>query len=269
MERPGVRREAVLDGIFSDGVVLVESEGDRTVYQAAFEATQSDTRRLDVLFIAMGGTGSFGEVVSFFRKLKIPVSIIADLDFLLEKANIERVLDSMDESGDIARRVEAVGGQINSKKPVLSPKQFREQLQDILDGQEFGCDRDGWGGQEHKLIDKLRRLAKELTPSTRPKSGGVDVLRADPGLHGEVVGLLADLKRQGIFLVPVGELEQWQPVDSEGAPGKSAKGEWASWAAEQVFEHPGQWSDLTKFVGEVVYFLERASGRYSRDGSES
>src|SRR5690606_36976298 len=35
MDRPIIRAETILDGIFADGVVLVEADGDRAVYQAA------------------------------------------------------------------------------------------------------------------------------------------------------------------------------------------------------------------------------------------
>ena len=40
LRNPRTRAEAILDGVFSKGVVLVESEGDREEYQAASEKTR-------------------------------------------------------------------------------------------------------------------------------------------------------------------------------------------------------------------------------------
>src|SRR6185436_17578252 len=38
LERPTLRAEAVLDGIFAQAVVVVEADGDRLVYQTAWES---------------------------------------------------------------------------------------------------------------------------------------------------------------------------------------------------------------------------------------
>src|ERR1043166_4889494 len=53
-EKPLVRAETIFDGMFADGVVLVESEGDRAVYQAVWESTPQISQ-LDILFVPLNG----------------------------------------------------------------------------------------------------------------------------------------------------------------------------------------------------------------------
>src|SRR5262249_37642609 len=78
VRNPRARAEAILDGIFSKGVVLVESEGDREEYQAASEALEDYPSR-EAHFVPVGGTGGFAEPLRFYRSLDIPAAVIADL----------------------------------------------------------------------------------------------------------------------------------------------------------------------------------------------
>lgn len=78
--RPTVRAESVLDGIFSQGVVLVEADTDRTVYAAVWETLLPEFHA-DVHFSAVGGIGGIADLAALYKTLKIPVAVIADLDF--------------------------------------------------------------------------------------------------------------------------------------------------------------------------------------------
>jgi hypothetical protein len=53
---PSARSETILDGIFSDGVGVVESEGDREVYEAAWSHISRDIPS-ELQFVPVGGTG--------------------------------------------------------------------------------------------------------------------------------------------------------------------------------------------------------------------
>jgi hypothetical protein len=46
LKKPTVRAEAVLDGVFAQAVIVVEADGDRTVYQAVFETLGNELRHL-------------------------------------------------------------------------------------------------------------------------------------------------------------------------------------------------------------------------------
>jgi AAA domain, putative AbiEii toxin, Type IV TA system len=96
LEKPTLRAESVLDGIFSESVVVVEADSDRLVYNATWE-TLSNELRLDVHFAAVGGIGGIADTCKLYRTLHIPVVVIADLDMVTTSGALRRVLDAMAE----------------------------------------------------------------------------------------------------------------------------------------------------------------------------
>jgi predicted ATP-dependent endonuclease of OLD family len=90
-EKPLVRAETIFDGMFADGVVLVESEGDRAVYQAVWESTPQISQ-LDILFVPLNGKGPMADVATFFSALRIPVAVVADLDLIKDDGIIPKLL---------------------------------------------------------------------------------------------------------------------------------------------------------------------------------
>ena len=82
-KRQGARVETILDGLFAEAVTVVESEGDRLVYGTTWERLASQYRH-DVHFVSVGGIGGFANTCELYRKLQIPVCVIADLDLMRE-----------------------------------------------------------------------------------------------------------------------------------------------------------------------------------------
>ena len=93
-EKPLVRTEAIFDGLFADGVVLVESDGDRAVYQAVWEILTQEIQ-LDLLFVPVNGKGAMADIAGFFKTLQIPVAVIPDLDLIRDDGVIPKLLASM------------------------------------------------------------------------------------------------------------------------------------------------------------------------------
>ena len=56
---------------FSQAVSIVESEGDRAVYEAATEMLNKDLQQ-DTHFVSVGGIGGFASTSLLYKKLKIP-----------------------------------------------------------------------------------------------------------------------------------------------------------------------------------------------------
>jgi len=97
LDKPTLRAESVLDGLFSESVVVVEADGDRLVYNTTWE-TLGKELRLDVHFTAVGGTGGIADTCKLYRTLQIPVVVIADLDMVADSGLLRRVLDVMAEA---------------------------------------------------------------------------------------------------------------------------------------------------------------------------
>jgi len=103
-----------------------------------------------------------------------------------------------------------------------------------------------------ELRRRLSRLANDIDRMRRLKRGG---LRAYEGsLRDKMASLLDALRSHGLFLVPVGELEQWLDGRSVGLS-TSAKRAWANAAAQAVQSTGKQVGDVWGFVSDVGRFL--------------
>src|SRR2546427_4091622 len=156
--KPFSRAEAILDGLFTEGVVLCESDGDRLVYESTLQTL--DTPRLDVRFIPVGGIGGFKEPVQLYRAMEVPIAIAADIDFLA-KAELPKVVEELgakkDTTTNLSDRIAKCAEQIRAIEPELSPAAVIEKLK--LLGSYSGP----WSAQkEAELRSELKKLVRKL-----------------------------------------------------------------------------------------------------------
>jgi len=220
-----------------------EADTDRTVYQAAWETLQND-KRIDIHFSTVGGAGGIAHTCNLYRALKIPVAVIADLDTLVNQQVLRQVLETLAERVDVepllerAQKIELV---IKRIQPTLSPDCVQTRLRAVGSG---GMD---WSrGDDAFVATQLRSIANDLDRIKRLKAGGVASL--PPELRGEVENIITELSRYGLFLVPVGELEQWFD-GTKVSVSKQDKPAWANAAANYIQNggphEDGVWGFLT------------------------
>lgn len=250
LTRPTLRAESVLDGVFSQAVVVVEADGDRLVYQAAWESIK-DKARLDLHFATVGGTGGLADTCQLYRTLRIPVAVIADLDVLVDDGRIGRVLESLvnDPAACTAlhESCRAVASAVQSLPPVVSPKVVGERLAKI------GQLRRDWSKRDDVSVrNELRALSNDIDRMRRLKRGGIADF--DQPLQGQIRDIVDRLARIGLFLVPVGELEEWLAAHDVGVS-KSDKRAWSNAAAELISKVGQQDGDVWAFMRAVAQFL--------------
>ena len=107
-------------------------------------------------------------------------------------------------------------------------------------------------GHDAAVVGKLRKVANELDRMKQLKSGGVESL--PHGLKLDVIQMIDDLTRHGLFLVPVGELEQWMD-ESKVSVSKQEKAAWANAAAAYIRGGEPQKDGVWTFVKLVAEFL--------------
>jgi hypothetical protein len=251
LPRPTLRAEAVLDGIFAQGIIVVEADGDRLVYQAAWETIQSEFR-IDVHFSTVGGTGGISDTCRLYRTLRIPIAVIADLDMLMDAERIRRVLQSL--IGDpslqdaIFGECKQISEQIRRIPPLISASELANELDSVR------CSSMNWDAGEDDVVKRrLRELTTRLDRMGRLKRGGVTSY-SDNQLGARISDLLQKLTAFGLFLVPVGELEEWLASHSVGES-KSNKRAWANAAAQRIQKLGKQSDDVWEFVSSVVRYL--------------
>jgi hypothetical protein len=114
------------------------------------------------------------------------------------------------------------------------------------------CSMDWNKHDDIEIRRRLRQLSNDIDRMRRLKSGG---LRAYSGEFGDKMGaLLERLRAYGLFLVPVGELEEWLSGYEVGVS-KSDKRAWSNAAAQTIQKAGKQDEDVWQFVSAVGYYL--------------
>lgn len=251
--KPTLRAESVLDGIFSQAVVILEADGDRLVYQTTWE-TLANEKRLDIHFAPVGGTGGIADTCHLYKTLNIPLAVIADLDLLSNNDRLTRVLHEMttpDIAQGIMKDINKVMDEIRKMPPTVTSDGVRKALERLLSNPM------DWDKQDDAVVCKeLRGTANTLDRMRRLKSGGVDGFPEDIASPMRLV--VVRLSAIGIFVVPVGELEEWLKSASI-KESKANKWAWASAAAQHIQRSGVQQGDVWDFMRSVgAYLIEQA-----------
>jgi hypothetical protein len=254
VRNPRARAEAVLDGIFSKGVVLVESEGDREEYQAASEALEDYPSR-EAHFVPVGGTGGFNEPLRFYRSLDIPAAVIADLDAVCDTDKIAAISNVLGPNADAVR--EAIGQlrdvvqKIKSLPPPITEERATERLKELSE-QSWAWKQGG----DNVLRRKLNELEGQLKRIQRLKEGGIEAYRDHAEIYAGLQAVVEKFTRYGLFFVPVGELEDWVKHLMHDQPkGSASKTDRAALAAEKIRAAPEKKGDIWAFVQSVLDYL--------------
>ncbi|NGZ97850.1 MAG: hypothetical protein CV089_17300 [Nitrospira sp. WS110] len=253
--KPLSRSEIILDGLFTEGVVLCESDGDRIVYESVLQTLSQSYP--DLRFIPVGGVGGFKETAKLFRALEVPIAIASDFDLLLksELSEIVGVLDVADLSA-LKAKINGLQEVILKVAKGLTAEEAIIRAEDVVQSIKTRTARDQRGNFE--LVSELRRelslLSRELSPQQDLKSKGL--AGAPESLRGEISSLITELKRSGLFLVPCGELESWVPMLMTGVT-RENKSLWATEAARQIEDHGEREGDIWAYVRSIVDYFER------------
>jgi hypothetical protein len=251
LKKPAVRAESVLDGIFSEAVVVVEADTDRAVYQAAWETLQEETR-LDIHVTAVGGAGGIADTCHLYRTLKIPIAAIADLDVLVDGDRLRQILARLADGTNVEQlldRAADIGNQIKLIPPTLSSDDVRDRLRSVL-----SAEMEWSKGHDVTVRKQIIEIANKLDRMKRLKSGGIECLPSE--LQGAANEIVEELGRYGLFLVPVGELEQWL-AQSEVSVSKQNKWAWANDASAHIRGAGPQDVGIWNFLRGVARFLRQ------------
>lgn len=250
IEKPSTKSESILDGLFAEAVTVVESEGDRLVYGTTWD-TVADEFQHDVHFVSVGGLGGIADPCVLYKTLKIPVCVIADLDVIRELGVFENILKAVaptESIREIMSEVQRIVEQVKALGPIYDEEHTRNLLATVL------TEKLDWTNVEQlKRIRKdLSELSTGLSQTARLKKG-LESLQTYPIYH-DLVALLHKCRIHGLFLVPVGELEDWVPILTTDGPSRKRKAEWANFAANRIRESPTNNEDIWEFVRQMACF---------------
>jgi hypothetical protein len=129
--------------------------------------------------------------------------------------------------------------------PTVSAENAKQRLA-ALSGQVVNWD----DGSDVSLRRELNRLSGELDRMRRLKSGS----QLPSPVKVELDSLLMDLAAKGLFVVPLGQLEDWL---EEAKISASTKWAWANEAASYVQTAPPQLADIWEFLRQIAKFFSR------------
>lgn len=206
VSRPSIAADEIFDGLFADGVIIVEAHNDRMIYQAALLAASQDFH-VDVQFVTVEGTGGIAPAANFYRVLRIPCVVIADLDVIVESpTSVRNLLEGIgvpaEELDDLLKLVAELHDELRAMPPTMTAEEA------VAEFKKIETDGISWSDEgDFRFVDRLRELARRVERSRRIKKGAEGF--EDVQFKERLVTVIDACKKRGLFLVPVGDLENW------------------------------------------------------------
>lgn len=238
---PLLRYSNVLDGLFHDAVVLCESDADCRYYAAVLDhlpkAKGEALRDPQLLFTHCGGKARMSSVVDALRAVSVPVVVVADFDVLKEVKDIQRLVTALGgQFAEYEADLKMVARALESDAKPLR----RLTLKDDLVAKIEALSDDNITRRD---AEQLRAVIRSDTGWDKAKRAGIKAV-SQGGASEACERLLAGLRKLGLLVVEVGELERFAPGISGHGPG------WVTEVLEQkLHEAPG--ADAVEFVRRI------------------
>lgn len=207
-DNPDLKYSNALDSIFHEVCVLCEDDSDCRFYNAVadYQAELDNDRWPDAIYVPCGGKHSVPRLASALRQLGVPVHTILDIDALSDEIYLKKLVESF---GDDWSVIEKLWKDVNSAvtkgvKP-LSHDQIKTRISEILN-EEVGLPKS-------KIVETMR----SDSPWSIVKMAGKGAIPR--GQATISFGKLEKaLRKIGIFIVPVGQVEGFAPDIGKHGP---------------------------------------------------
>lgn len=246
---PVLKSARVLDGLFYNGVVVTESDGDVALYRSVLDEMD---KALSITFINSYSKQSSVHVAKPCHAMGVPCALVVDFDGLRIRDEFRALYEGV---GGLWADIESAYDDLLREIEGVDTAAARlEEAQALLDGIVSEIKR---RGDAQLRLSLLRKRIKEVRESAstwaQAKKRGKDSLSA----AGKVSFDLIDrrCRQLGLFIVPCGEREAW--LEPEVTYAKNNKRAWTGRALGYIGENPlSQDHALRTFVSEVYAFCE-------------
>ena len=199
---PLTKYSSVLSGVFHERVIICESDSDCMFYSSLLDIPAVHLGpHPDVLFVHANGKHRIAIQVSALMELGVQVDVIVDMDILQDENDLKKLLETLGGNWEEAQtRVASVRTAIDQHKPWLTAGEVAKGIQKVLAHvpQE---------GEFPRLSrQKIDALFRKASPWDAIKDAGVDAIPKGQA-SSDFDSLKASLEAQGLWIVPVGELE--------------------------------------------------------------
>ena len=233
---PILSSQRVLEGVFSRGVVVCESDTDRVIYNSVAIHEHS---KQEILFIHAHNKQTIKNVVKLLKDASIPTAAIIDIDIFNSEADLSNAISAFDADfnlDEILSLREDIASKIEGASEEEIALELRQNLIELVDQ---------LNNNEHSLSGArgaLNRIRAESTNWAGLKKEGI--VSFEKELQTKAQRIIKESLKVGLYIVPVGELEGWMQLGVR-------KNRWVLPALEEI--HNGRCPEnLKSFVGDII-----------------
>lgn len=213
---PLLKYSNIMSSLFHKSVVLCESDSDCKMYSIIENhLKQLSEKYSETLFIHCGGKHRMAKIASALRSLKIDVKLIADIDMLNDDQVFKGIVEAFGiEWIRVQSDYNKIVTNLHSPKEQINRNDTKTTINRIIDNSQAQ-------NLSTREIKEIRNAIRTISKWDSIKSGGVNSIPAGDATSA-FNNLNNILQKNGIYIVPVGELECF--IKSIGSHGP----EWTS-----------------------------------------
>ncbi len=208
-QKPELRYSNALEGIFHEQTIICEDDSDcRLINSIADHLDINSTDQwLDTAYVPTGGKHGVSKIAGVLRRIGVPIKAVFDIDFLSEQSLVKTTVEAFgadwEEFNTLWSRVDSA---VRSGNKAKTKKEIKEDIIDIID--KSNDDELPKGDISEALKQgKAWHLVKRFGEMGIPNGNAKDDYKS----------LRDKLEDIGIYLIPVGEIENFCPnVGSHG-----------------------------------------------------
>lgn len=200
---PLIRHSNLLDALFHEQCVICESDGDCHFYSAILQTiVDADPERQtpEVMYASVGGKQRLPKAVRALGELNISVKVIADFDVLREEQPLKATFEALGGTwADIEADWRVVSGAVSQRKAQLDVDDTKRKIDEVFRRAEGPY-------LTEAALKEIRSITRKASSWSEAKAiGEMFVPKGQP--YETYQRLDRRLRKAGLFVVPVGELE--------------------------------------------------------------
>lgn len=198
---PLLKHSNIMSSLFHKSVVLCESDSDCRMYSIIeSHLKQLSEKYSETLFIHCGGKHRMAKIASALQSLKIDVRLISDIDVLNDESVFKGIVESF---GIDWRKIKSdynkIVANLHSPNERINRNQAKIGIDQIINSSKAQ-------DLSNRELKEIRNVIKTTSKWDSIKSAGVNAIPpGDATSAFKQLDLI--LQENGIYIVPVGELE--------------------------------------------------------------
>lgn len=198
---PLLKYSNIMSSLFHKSVVLCESDSDCKMYSIVESyLKQLSGKYSETLFIHCGGKHRMAKIALALRVLKIDVKLIPDIDVLNDEVVFKGIVEAFGiDWTTVQSDYNTIVGNLHSQKEKINRNDAKTSINRIIDGSQ---NQD----LSQREIKDIRTVISTISKWETIKSAGISAIPAGDAASA-FRRLNQTLQLNGIYIVPVGELE--------------------------------------------------------------